>query len=122
MITLSFLPLIALSEVGKILIVVIIGSFMPLTVMTYFRVFLKRKEKEYNKTLVELGIHSNKKVQDFYTPSKYILPVAFVSVICLLAITAFTYANDYSGDIQDSLLLTGTFYGSEENTGLIYQF
>lgn len=121
MITLSFLPLIALSEVGKIVIVIIIGSFMPLAVMTYFKVFLKRKEKEYNKTLVELGINSSKRVEDFYTPSKYILPVAFVSVICLLAITAFTFANDYAGEIKDSLLLTGTFYGREGNEDLIYQ-
>ncbi|MFT4665826.1 MAG: hypothetical protein ACI8YQ_003021 [Polaribacter sp.] len=120
MITLSFLALIALSEVGKILIVVIISSFMPLAVITYFKVFLKKKEKEYDKTLIELGINSSKRVGDYYTPSKYILPVTFVSVICLLAITAFTFANDYAGTIEDSLLLTGTYYGSGK-TELIYQ-
>lgn len=120
MISLVFPTLITFPDVGKIVLVLIIGSFMPLSVMTYFKVFLKKKEREYNKTLAELGINSNKSVEDFYSPSKYFLPVAFVSVICLLAITAFTFANDYSGDIKDSLLLTGTYYGSEK-TGLIYQ-
>jgi hypothetical protein len=120
MITLAFPSLLTLPEIGRFVIVAIIGGFMPLAVMTYFRVFLRKKEKEYNKTLEEMGIHSNKSVVDFYSPSKYILPVAFVSVICLLAITTFTYANDYASEIKDSLLLTGTHYGSA-NTGLIRQ-
>ncbi len=110
----------SMPEIGKIIIILIIGSFMPLAVITYFRVFLQKKRKEYNKTLAELGINSEKRIEDYYTPSKYILPVGFVSIICLLAISAFTFADVYAAEIKDSLLLTGTFFGSAK-TGLIYQ-
>ena len=120
MTTLSFFPLISMPALGKIFIIIIIGSFMPLAAMTYFRVFLKKKEKEYHKTLKELGINSKKRIGDYYSPSKYILPVVFVSAICVLAITTFTYADEFASDIKDSLLLTGTFFGSGK-TGLVYQ-
>ncbi|MFK7808481.1 MAG: hypothetical protein AB8F74_11820 [Saprospiraceae bacterium] len=120
MITLAFPSLITFPEVGRYIIVFIICSFMPLAVITYFKVFLQKKEKEYNKTLKELGINSSKSIEEYYSPSKYFLPVSFVTLICLLAVSSFTFANDYAMDIKDSLLLTGTFYGTEK-TGLIYQ-
>ena len=120
MLQLAITDLLTMPQVGKIVIIIIIGSFMPLSVMTYFRVFLRKKQKEYNKTLADLGISSNKRIEDYYSPSKYVLPVSFVSLICLMAITAFTFADTYAADIKDSLLLTGTFFG-DGKTGLIYQ-
>lgn len=117
---LALIDLISLPQIGKLLIVIIIGSFMPLAVITYFKVFIKKKEKEYNKTLIELGINSSRKVRDVYSPSKYILPVGFLSLLCILAITAFTFADSYVAEIKDSLLLTGTYFGTGK-TGLIYQ-
>ncbi len=120
MITLAFTEFISIPDLGKISIIILIGSFMPLAAMTYFKVMLKKKSAEYNKTLAELGIGTDKRVESFYTPSKYILPVGFVTLLCFTAISAFSYADSYAGDIKDSLLLTGTFFGSEK-TGLIYQ-
>ena len=120
MITLAFAEFLSIPDLGKISIIIIIGSFMPLAAMTYFKVMLKKKASEYNRTLAELGIGSDKSVEAFYTPSKYILPVGFVTVLCLTAITAFSFADLYAVDIEDSLLLTGAYFGSGK-TGLIYQ-
>jgi len=120
MTTLAFTAFISIPNLGKISIIILIGSFMPLAAMTYFKVMLKKKSAEYNKTLAELGINSDKSVESYYSPSKYILPVGFLTLLCFTAITGFSYADVYAGEIKDSLLLTGTFFGSGK-TGLIYQ-
>ncbi len=120
MTTLAISEFLSIPDLGKISIIFIIGSFMPLAVMTYFKVMLKKKAKEYNKTLAELGIDSEKSVEDFYSPSKYILPVGFVTVLCIVAITAYSFADVYAAEIGDSLLLTGAFFG-DGKTGLINQ-
>jgi len=120
MTSLAITEFLTFPNLGKISIIFIIGSFMPLAAMTYFKVMLKKKVKEYNKTLAELGINSEKRVEDFYTPSKYILSVSFVTILCLVAITAFSFADVYVGEIKDSLLLTGAFFGNQ-NSALINQ-
>ena len=115
-----FPELVSYSVIGQWIIIILIGGFMPLTAITYLTVMIARKEKEYHKALNEMGISSPRSIRDVHSPSKYILPVGFVTLLCLLAITAFVFANEYSGDLVDSLLLTGAFYGAGK-TGLIFQ-
>ena len=78
------------------------------------------KKTEFNKAKGEMGLNTTRKVEDSYSASKFFLPVAFATTICLLAITYFTFADQFIAGTKDSLLLTGAFFG-EGNKPLIYQ-
>lgn len=79
-----------------------------------------RKEKEYNKALDEMGINSSRTVRDSYAPGRYFLPVTFAFLICFMSITYIVFAGRFNGELNDSLLLTGAFFG-RENKALINQ-
>jgi hypothetical protein len=108
------------SVFSKILIIIIIGGFMPLTALTFLKVMVDNKKVEYQKALDDMNIHSSRKVEDSYSASKFFLPVLFSTTICLLAISYFTFAEQFASGINDNLLLTGAFFG-EGNKQLIYQ-
>ena len=108
------------SILSKVLIIVIIGGFMPLTAMTFLKVMVGNKKTEFNKALNEMDLSSSRKVEDIYSASKFFLPVAFATTICLLAISYFTFAEYFVSGTNDNLLLTGAFFGSGKKE-LIYQ-
>ena len=109
-----------LSAFGKPLMIFIIAGFMPLAAISYFMFMMDKKEKEYAKATTEMGIYSSRKVKDSMGPVKYFFPVSFVTLICLIAITTFMYANQYIDNIDDSLLLTSAYFG-EGNKNLMNQ-
>jgi len=105
----------------KIIIVFIIAGFMPITLISFFRIMMAKKEKVYNKALNEMGIKSSRKVRDTYSPGKFILPVGFVTLICGLAATAMVFDTSFiEGGDGKSLLLTSAYF-SEGNVPLINQ-
>lgn len=105
--------------VAQILIILIITTFMPLSAVSFFKAMLPKKERDYQKAMDDMGINTSKKVRDFYAPIRYVLPVGFVTLICLLAGIFFAFNSDVS-DINDSIILTGAFFG-EGNKDLIQQ-
>ncbi len=106
------------SFLSKSTIVLLVAGFMPLMAMSYFWFMMGRKEKKYAKNMREMGINTNKKVRDFYSPGKFILPVLFATAICLLAVYNIIFVDDFKN--VDSLLLAGPYFGLE-NTALINQ-
>jgi hypothetical protein len=114
------LAIFTFSVFSKIIIIIIIGGFMPLTAMTFLKVMVGNKKVEYKKALNEMNISSSRRVEDSYSASKFFLPVAFATTICLLAISYFTFAEQFVAGTNDNLLLTGAFFG-EGNKQLIYQ-
>ena len=105
---------------AKLIIVILIGGFMPITLISFFRIMMEKKEKVFNKALNEMGIKSSRRVRDTYSPSKFILPVLFVTTICVLAAAAITFEGAFIGDTDNSLLLTSAYF-SEGNVPLINQ-
>lgn len=112
--------LLEISNLGGLLIVLIIGGFMPLTAISFLSIMLKKKKREYEKALAEMNISSARKVEHTYSTGKFFLPVLFVTLICGLAISAIVFTNHFAADINDNILLTGAFYG-QGKTGLAYQ-
>ncbi len=108
------------SVFSKIIIIIIIGGFMPLTAMTFLKAMVGNKKVEYKKALDDMKIDSSRRVEDSYSASKYFLPVLFATTVCLLAVSYFTFAEQFASDINDNLFLTGAFFG-EGNKPLIYQ-
>ncbi len=106
------------SFLSKATIVILVAGFMPLMSMSYFWFMMGRKEKKYKKNMREMGINTNKKVRDFYSPGKFILPVAFATAICLLAVYNIIFVDDFKN--VDSLLLAGPYFGLD-NVSLINQ-
>ncbi len=109
-----------LSDIGRILIILIISGFMPFTAVSFLTVMLKRKKKEFRKALTEMDISTSRSVEDTYSVSRFFLPVVFVTLICIVAISFFIYSHDLSADMKDNLLLTGAFFG-EGRSDLMYQ-
>ena len=105
---------------GKLLIVLILSGFMPLTAISFFKYMMPKKEQDYQKALREMGINSSRKVRDTYAPRRYFLPVFFVTTLCMLASIYFTFADTFIESINDSLLLTGSWFGNG-NIGLVRQ-
>ncbi len=114
------LVVLTFSIVSKIIIIIIIGGFMPLTAMTFLKVMVSNKKVEFKKALDEMKLSSSRKVEDSFSASKFFLPVAFATTVCLLAISYFTFAEQFIAGTNDNLLLTGAFFG-ESNKPLIYQ-
>lgn len=109
-----------LPTIGRFIIILIIGGFMPFTAISFLTVMLKRKKKEFQKALTEMDIHTSRSVEDTYSAGRFFLPVVFVTLICIVAITFFVYSDDLSADMRDNLLLTGAFFGQAKE-GLMYQ-
>lgn len=114
------LETIAFSTIAKVILVLIIGGFMPASAITFLTVTKRKKQKDFQKALNEMDIKSPRTVEDTYSAGKFFLPVTFATLICLLAITYFTFANDFAKGMKDSLFLTGAFFG-DGNQQLIYQ-
>ena len=114
------LAVLTFSVLSKIIIIIIIGGFMPFTAMTFLKVMVGNKKTEFNKALKEMNLSTSRKVEDSYSASKFFLPVTFATTICLLAIGYFTFAELFVSETNDNLLLTGAFFG-EGNKELIYQ-
>ncbi|MEL6923613.1 MAG: hypothetical protein AAFO94_06145 [Bacteroidota bacterium] len=106
---------------AKLIIIFIIAGFMPITLISFFRVMIAKKEKNFNKALTEMGIQSSRKVRDTFSPSKFVLPVGFVSLICILAAAAMTFEGVFlQGSSNNSLLLTSAWY-ENGNIALVNQ-
>ena len=111
-----------LSSISRLAVVLIVSGFMPLTAMSFFWFMRSKKQKDFDKSMKEMGISSSRRVKDTYSFSNYFLPVSFSFVICLLASAYFLFADIFSKDLSDSLLLTGALYGGgEENAPIVKQ-
>lgn len=107
-------------DFGALALVLIIAAFMPLSAYSFFKFMIPKKEIDYDKSMNDMGIKTSKKVSDFYSPSRYFLPVVFVTLICLLAGISLVLTEQVANSEVKSLLLTGNFVGSEKE-GLIHQ-
>ena len=101
-------------------IVFIIAGFMPLMAISFFYLMMDKKQKKYDKAMTEMGLSTTRKIRDTYSPGKYILPVGFATLICLLAAANMIFTEKFAANITDSLLLTGAQYG-RENVALVNQ-
>ncbi|MEM9819798.1 MAG: hypothetical protein AAF985_01945 [Bacteroidota bacterium] len=108
-------------DFGKIMVVAIISLFMPLTAISFFYFMIPKKEVDFDRAMDDMGIETNRKVSDIHSFRRYLLPVSFVSLICFFASTYFAFANTAVEGLKDSLLLTGAFFGGENNVPLIRQ-
>lgn len=107
-------------DFGALILVLIIAAFMPLSAYSFFKFMIPKKERDYLKSMNDMGIETSKRVRDFYSPSRYFLPVFFVTIICLLAGLYLVFAENVVANKADSLLLTGNYFGTQ-NAGLIRQ-
>ncbi|MCB0705584.1 MAG: hypothetical protein KDC34_09760 [Saprospiraceae bacterium] len=104
--------------IGRMVIVFIVGGFMPLSAMTFFYYMLDKREHDFKKAINDMGMNASKKsVKDFHRASLYILPVSFITLICFLAITAIIFADQWSANISDSILLHGGDFGIANGSG-----
>lgn len=110
-----------LTFLSRVTIVAIISGFMPLTAVSFIWFKRKKKQEDFEKDLREMGISSSRRVQDTYSFSNYFLPVLFAFVICLLASAFILFTGSFAENIQDSLLLAGSYFGDPNNAGVINQ-
>ena len=103
----------------KFILVLVVCGFIPLTAMSFFMVVIPQKEREFTKSITEMGISTSRSVRDSYSVSKYIFPVLFAFLIFLGFIAAFALGG--SGfNFQDNVFLSGPFFG-ENNAGVSFQ-
>jgi len=100
-------------------LVVIVAGFIPISAISFFSIMMPQKERDFTKSITEMGISTSRTVRDSYSPGKYILPVGFAFLICLVAIVSFVFGTA-GEDIIDSLFLSGAFFG-EKNAGIANQ-
>ena len=105
MILLTFLLAFNVLLVGKIMVVIIIAGFMPLSAFSFFKSMLPKKEKDYKKAMDDMGINTEKQVRDVYTPIRYLLPVSFITIICLLGAGLIAFTDSFAGELGDLSLI-----------------
>ena len=98
----------------RISTLLIVGGFMPLSVVSFFKFMVVKKENDFNNAKCQMGINSSRSVWDTFTPSKYLLPVLFATVICSLGAATIAFAEDFKSNLHDNILLSGAYFGSEQ--------
>ncbi len=99
----------------KIVIVIALSSFMVATVLTFLRIRLQKKEREFKNVLRVLGIrdeevlHFTSSIKDEYAARDYLLPTAFATFVCLAGFTALLFGRELVSINPGSpnLILTG---------------
>lgn len=105
-------------------LVLIIASFFPLMLISFFRFKIAKKKRHYSKTLQIFGISKNheSKLDEAFGFRNYILPLLFVTSISFVASYVIVYAfeifpyfdKDYQGEIGDNFILSLTSLGTED--------
>jgi len=108
-----------LSPMLRVILILVICGFIPFTAASFFMVVIPQKEREFKKSITEMGISTSRTIRDSYSISRYIIPVLFAFLIFFGFITAFTLAGG-SRDFMDNVFLSGPFYG-ENNQAVMNQ-
>ena len=103
----------------RIALVAIVAGFIPISAISFFSIMMPQKEKDFKKSISEMGISTSRKVRDSYSPGKYILPVGFTFLIFLVAISVFIFGVE--GDISGNFFLVGAFLGDENSVAIANQ-
>ena len=103
----------------RIILIIVVSGFIPFTAMSFFMVYIPKKEKEFTKSIKEMGISTSRTVRDSYSISRYIIPVMFAFLIFFGFITAFTFGGNGDG-LAGNVFLSGPFFG-ENNTAVVNQ-
>jgi hypothetical protein len=104
-----------LSVGARIVLIIVVAGFMPLSAMTFFFSIYDRKEKEYKKAVEDMGRNAKgKTISDAFPWTAYILPVTFVSLICFLAITYMLFLHHRADNLPQTLLLAGVDFGLDD--------
>ena len=112
--TLFILAFLDLTIGTKLIMVLLITMFMPLTAFSFLKIMMKKKERDFKKAMTEMGIPSSRKVGDVYNAGRYFLPVMFASLVCLIGGLYFIFSGEFIDNIGSSLVLEGPFYGDTE--------
>ena len=114
----SFAGFFDATEIVKVTIALTLSSFMAITALSFFMFRLKKKEVQYQRSIVTLGLAdpqgkpSSDDVRDEYSPSDYWLPVIFATLISLMGfIYLFFGAELIEGQTGHNLLLTDIYEG-----------
>ena len=59
----------------KMALVAIVAGFIPISAISFFSIMMPQKERDFTKSITEMGISTSRTVRDSYAPGKYILPV-----------------------------------------------
>ena len=106
----------------KLLGVIVMTSFIPLTAFSFYKFRLKKKEEEYIKVIDYLELKESKAFQtlpllkDEYSATDYILPVLFATVVCLILSTILLLGRELKIAESPSLLLSGVYIGGTKDT------
>ena len=103
----------------SLIMVIVVSGFIPFTAVSFFINYIPKKEKEFIKSIKEMGINTSRTVRDSYSISSYIIPVLFSFLIFFGFISAFTFGGNGAG-LSGNVFLSGPYFG-EENKGVINQ-
>ncbi len=104
-----------LTMITRLVVVLGLSSFMPFTAVSFFRFRLKQKKDDYQRIveILELQQESGDNappatIDTVYYPRGFILPVVFVTVLCLAGFTHLFFGDELLTPVGRNLLLAGT--------------
>ena len=116
--------------VTRILTILIIAGFMPFSLLSFFSYQRRRKETDFQKATAQMQMNTSKSVMETFSNGKYMLPVSFATLVCILGITLITFANslwtvDKAGNLEGNLrnifLMGAHFLDKDISSGLLGQ-
>ena len=105
----------------RVILVVVVSGFIPFTAMSFFMVIIPRKEKEFTKSILEMGISTSRTVRESYSVAQFIFPVLFAFLIFFGFIAAFAFGGSES-EFKDNIFLSGPFFGVENRAVVSQSF
>ncbi|MDY6972300.1 MAG: hypothetical protein SV775_08220 [Thermodesulfobacteriota bacterium] len=102
----------------RVMCILAIASFVPLTAVSFYKYRLRRKEEEYGKLLKALGYDDldgpayAPTVKNEFSASDYVLPVGFATLITFLGGIVLVFGPELANIRQVSLVLDGPQFSS----------
>ncbi len=113
--------LLDLSSLYKILLILILSSFMPILACSFLRTRVKRKQEEYGRAIAFLGVDDSqgafatRAVIDEYSWGSYIVPVIAATLVTAFGLVSLFFAADLVAldEVERNVVLTGLFDGAD---------
>lgn len=99
----------------RLIVVLGLSSFMPFTAVSFFRFRLRQKKDDFQRIVEILELQHDSggnappvNADTVYYPRGFILPVVFVTVLCLAGFTHLFFGDELLTPVHRNLLLGGT--------------
>lgn len=95
------------ANLNKVGVLIVIGGFMPLSLISFLNVMLQKKSEDFEKAKNQMGLTTSRSVGQSYSFGRFVLPVTFATIITLFGAVGMVFTADLSGLLRNNVVFSG---------------